>query len=147
MRLSGDSADAIHLRRAAEAVRKLGGVEQSSVATRFRLALLGLWPWNRWSVLRPEATGTEGKTGGQQLLTPEAIVASYRPVRGLPFRIDELTAMRKRARSEAPPFARLSRRAFRRRGLAAAERRIVEGQGVDGTWAGMFSPACFLTSR
>src|SRR5690606_24816238 len=45
LRVAGDPPDAAHMRRAAELVRDLGGIEASRVFTRIWLALFGAWPW------------------------------------------------------------------------------------------------------
>src|SRR5690554_2040952 len=54
LRLAGDPADAAHMRRAAELVRELGGIERSRVFTRIWLALFGEWSWDRLPALPPE---------------------------------------------------------------------------------------------
>ena len=54
LRLAGDSAQAPHMRDAAELIRALGGLERTRVFTRVWLALFGAWPWEQLPVMPPE---------------------------------------------------------------------------------------------
>ena len=54
LRLAGDPSDAAHMRRAADMVRELGGVERTRVFTRMWLSLLSLWSWDDVPALPPE---------------------------------------------------------------------------------------------
>src|SRR5207247_10489744 len=67
LRLAGDSADAAHMREAAELVRDEGGIERTRVFTRMWLSLLSLWSWEDVPVLPPE----------QILLPPRAPLSIY----------------------------------------------------------------------
>jgi squalene-hopene/tetraprenyl-beta-curcumene cyclase len=164
LRLAGDPADAPHLARAAACVRELGGVERTRVFTRIWLALFGLWPWEALPALPPEAILLPPSfplniydfgCWARQTIVPLLVVAAHRPVRPLPFGIDEL-------RTGAPPpplpplstwggrLARLDRalhlyerrpwRRLRRHALALCEQWILRRQEADGGWGGIQPP-------
>jgi squalene-hopene/tetraprenyl-beta-curcumene cyclase len=163
LRLAGDPPDAEHMRRAAQVVQDLGGLEATRVFTRMWLALLGLWSWHDVPVLPPE----------QMLLPPRAplsiysfgcwarqtvvalqVVTALRPVRAVDFAVDELRCGRV---PEAAPldgwgraFTLLDRalhryerrplRSIRTRALRRAEQWIVARQETDGSWGGIQPP-------
>ena len=165
LRLAGDPADAPHLARAAARVRELGGVERSRIFTRIWLALFGLWPWEDLPALPPEAILLPPSCPlniydfgcwARQTIVPLLVVASHRPVRPLPFGIDEL-------RGGAPPaprrpplssragwlalldriLRRYERRPWRRlraHARALCEQWIVRRQEADGGWGGIQPP-------
>jgi squalene-hopene/tetraprenyl-beta-curcumene cyclase len=54
LRLAGDSADAVHMMRASQRVRALGGLEHTNSFTRLYLALLGKIGWNMVPAVPPE---------------------------------------------------------------------------------------------
>jgi squalene-hopene/tetraprenyl-beta-curcumene cyclase len=94
LRLAGDSADEPHLTRAAEFVRRAGGVERSRVFTRIWLALFGLWPWDDLPELPPEMVLLPPSVPlnvydwgcwARQTIVPLTIVRALRPVRPLWF--------------------------------------------------------------
>ncbi|MBO0871294.1 MAG: squalene--hopene cyclase, partial [Micromonosporaceae bacterium] len=164
LRLAGDSPDAPHMARAAEWIRAQGGVERSRVFTRIWLAMFGLWSWDqlpqmpvemiylpRWFPLGIYAFGCWAR----QTIVPLTIVGMLRPVRPLPFGIDELRtgavpASRRPLWSWAGVFAVLDRilhayarhpvRPLRRRATDRAVRWILARQEADGGWGGIQPP-------
>jgi squalene-hopene/tetraprenyl-beta-curcumene cyclase len=101
LRLAGDPIDAPHMRHAAEFVRAAGGIEHSRVFTRIWLALFGLWPWAQLPVLPPEIMFLptavplniyDFACWARQTIVALSVVIAHRPVRRLPFGIDELRA-------------------------------------------------------
>ncbi|HLH45569.1 MAG TPA: prenyltransferase/squalene oxidase repeat-containing protein, partial [Acidimicrobiales bacterium] len=54
LKLAGDHPDAPHMRKAAEFVRDMGGIERTRVFTRIWMALFGLWPWESLPVMPVE---------------------------------------------------------------------------------------------
>jgi len=164
LRLAGDPEEADHLRRAAAFVQAQGGIENARVFTRIWMALFGLWPWESLPVIPPEIvllpTGVplalaDWGCWARQTIVPLAIVATYQPVRPLPFDIDPL-------RSGAPApgygplfswrgaFGRLDTllhryaahpiRPLRERALARAEQWVADRQEADGSWGGIQPP-------
>src|SRR5256885_12640591 len=99
LRLAGDSADEPHLLAAAEWVKEQGGGERSRVFTRIWLALFGLWSWDDLPNLPPQLIFLppwfplnvyDFACWARQTIVPLTIVATLRPVRPLPFGVDEL---------------------------------------------------------
>ena len=99
LRLAGDPADALHMRRAARVVKELGGLERTRVFTRIWMALFGLWPWRELPALPPEVILLPSwfplhiydfGCWARQTIVPLTVVASHRPVRPLPFALDEV---------------------------------------------------------
>lgn len=99
LRLAGDPVEAPHMRRAAALVQSLGGIERSRVFTRIWMALVGQWPWDRLPALPPEVillpswfplNVYDFASWARQTIVPLTVVASYRPVRPLPFDLPEL---------------------------------------------------------
>jgi squalene-hopene/tetraprenyl-beta-curcumene cyclase len=164
LRLAGDPPSANHLRCAAHFVRDCGGVEHVRVFTRLWLALFGLWPWRRVPALPPELVLLpdwfplniyDFACWARQTIVPLTIVAAHRPVRSLPFRIDELRIDRAPStRSDVTAWGReflaLDRvlhvyerrpiRVLRRHALARAAEWIVRRQEADGSWGGIQPP-------
>jgi squalene-hopene/tetraprenyl-beta-curcumene cyclase len=166
LRLAGDSAEAAHMRVAAEFIRQEGGLERARVFTHLWLALFGLWSWDRVPALPPEAillpswmplNVYDFACWARQTIVALSVVKAHRPVRPLQFGLEEL-----RAASVAAPgasravsrrgawLARLDRvlRAYerhpigpvRRLALGRAERWIVRRQEADGSWGGIQPP-------
>jgi squalene-hopene/tetraprenyl-beta-curcumene cyclase len=164
LRLAGDPPDALHMRRAAELVRDLGGVEAARVFTRIWLALFGQWSWDRLPALPPELILLppwfplniyDFACWARQTIVPLAVVAAHRPRRALGFAIDELRTGRFRERrpslaSWAGRFQALDRLlhryerhplpALRRRALALCSEWILRRQEADGGWGGIQPP-------
>jgi squalene-hopene/tetraprenyl-beta-curcumene cyclase len=164
LRLAGDAPDAAHMRAAAEFVLDAGGIEASRVFTRIWMALFGLWPWEQLPVIPPELVLLPSWAPlniydfgcwARQTVVALTIVGTYRPVRSLPFGVDELrtgvpvtpsapfpswkwafgTADRALHAYERRPLG-----ALRRRALARAEQWIVQRQEADGGWGGIQPP-------
>jgi squalene-hopene/tetraprenyl-beta-curcumene cyclase len=166
LRLAGDAPEAEHMRRASEFVRSHGGIEQVRVFTHLWLALFGLWSWDRVPALPPEVILLPKQVPlnvydfacwARQTIVALSLVKAHRPVRSLPFNLDELRASRagaaegehgrsRKTRSlrvldrllrlyEAHPIGPL-----RRLALGRAERWIVRRQEADGSWGGIQPP-------
>ncbi|MBF6174761.1 squalene--hopene cyclase [Nocardia blacklockiae] len=164
LRLAGDSPDAPHMRAAAEFVRASGGIESARVFTRIWLALFGLWSWDDLPNLPPELIFLpswfplniyDWGCWARQTVVPLTVVATLRPVRPLPFGIDELragTAPRQRDSivSVAGVFQRLdtvlhgyARRPLgwvRELAMRQAAEWILARQEADGGWGGIQPP-------
>ncbi|HVW18510.1 MAG TPA: squalene--hopene cyclase [Solirubrobacteraceae bacterium] len=164
LRLAGDPPEAEHMRAAAAFVRGAGGLERARVFTHIWLALFGAWPWEHVPAIAPELmllppwaplNPYDFACWARQTVVALAVVRSYRPVRPLPFAIDELhgdepwrppagTTPRGRA------FAALDRllQAYERRplrwlrelALERAEHWIADRQEADGSWGGIQPP-------
>src|SRR5262249_7820600 len=144
--------------------RDAGGVEASRVFTRMWLSLFGLWSWDDIPALPPEVIFLpewfplnvyDFACWARQTIVALTVVGAHRPVRGIPFGIEELRTGRPRpARSPlttwAGRFERLDRAlqvyerhpvpALRRRALARAGAWILERQEADGSWGGIQPP-------
>jgi squalene-hopene/tetraprenyl-beta-curcumene cyclase len=164
LRLAGDKPDAAHMRAAAAFARGAGGVERARVFTHIWLALFGAWPWSNVPELPPELmllpAGApisiyDFACWARQTVVALSIVLSVKPVRPLPFRIDELHGPHEWTRGRAHSataraltfvdralavYARLPLRPLREAGLARAERWIVRRQEADGSWGGIQPP-------
>jgi squalene-hopene/tetraprenyl-beta-curcumene cyclase len=164
LRLAGDDVDAPHMAAAASWVLANGGVEGSRVFTRIWLALFGLWPWDDLPNLPPEIVYLprwfpfnlyDWACWARQTIVPLAIVATLRPVRPLPFGIDELRTGAapdplRPLRSWGGFFQRLDRvlhaygrHAFgplRRRAMRRGVQWILDRQEADGSWGGIQPP-------
>ncbi|MBB5912120.1 squalene-hopene/tetraprenyl-beta-curcumene cyclase [Nocardia transvalensis] len=164
LRLAGDSPAAPHMRAAADFVRAGGGVEASRVFTRIWLALFGLWSWDDLPNLPPELVFLppwfplnvyDWGCWARQTVVPLTVVATLRPVRPLPFGIDELRAgspapQRDSLFSVSGAFQRLDTvlHGYARRPLGwvrdlamrQAAEWILARQEADGGWGGIQPP-------
>jgi squalene-hopene/tetraprenyl-beta-curcumene cyclase len=164
LRLAGDPPEAEHMRRAAAFVRAQGGVERARVFTHLWLALFGLWPWEEVPALPPELVLLppwvplnvyDFACWARQTIVALSVVWAHRPVRPLPFGIDELRAGGGHVRGprrSLPGMAlssldrllhRYERRPIgplRRMALARALEWIVRRQEADGSWGGIQPP-------
>ncbi len=167
LRLAGDAPEAEHMRAAAQHIRGEGGLECARVFTHVWLALFGLWSWERVPALPPEMILLPSwvplniydfACWARQTIVALSLVKAQRPVRRLPFDLDELrvgsaergphTGAGASARSRW--LRRLDRvlRAYERRpigplrrlAIARAERWIVRRQEADGSWGGIQPP-------
>jgi squalene-hopene/tetraprenyl-beta-curcumene cyclase len=177
LRLAGHSPDAPHMARAAAWIRAGGGYPATRVFTRIWLALFGLWPWDDLPVMPPELIYLpawfplnvyDWACWARQTIVPLTIVGSLRPVRPLPFTLDELTTAAARP-GDPPPwtprprdgsvwtaiFASLDRalhryerlrprtapaQAVRRAALRRCAEWIIARQEQDGCWGGIQPP-------
>ena len=158
LRLAGQAADAPHLLRAAAWVRGSGGIESSRVFTRIWLALFGEWRWEDLPALPPEIVLLPPSVPlniydfacwARQTIVPLTIVATHRPVRPLPFTLDELRTGATRSRPTGiwgaldralHAYGRLRPNPLRALALARAEGWIVRRQEADGSWGGIQPP-------
>ncbi|HET6810846.1 MAG TPA: squalene--hopene cyclase [Acidimicrobiales bacterium] len=158
LRLAGQPADAPHLLRAAAWVRGAGGLESSRVFTRIWLALFGEWRWEDLPALPPEIVLLPPSVPlniydfacwARQTIVPLTIVATHRPVRPLPFTLDELRTGRPRRRPAGRwgaldralhAYGRVRPNPLRALALARAERWILRRQEADGSWGGIQPP-------
>jgi squalene-hopene/tetraprenyl-beta-curcumene cyclase len=164
LRLAGDDVDAPHLLSALEFIHRNGGLEAARVFTKLWLALFGVWSWDDVPNLPPEIVYLpkwfpfnlyDWGCWARQTIVPLTIVATLRPVRPLPFALDELRTnqpapAKARVLSWAGAFQRLDAvlHAYGRRPVGlirrAAMRRGVEWilarQEADGSWGGIQPP-------
>jgi squalene-hopene/tetraprenyl-beta-curcumene cyclase len=170
LRLAGDPAEAEHMRAAADFIRREGGIEHARVFTHLWLALFGLWSWDRVPALPPEfillppsvpLNVYDFACWARQTIVALSIVKAHRPVRPLPFDLQELHSSsevgaaekRRSGKGKSRRAAWLSRldgllQAYERRpfaplrrlALARAERWIVRRQEADGSWGGIQPP-------
>src|SRR6185312_12713964 len=164
LRLAGDDPAAEHMRTAAEFIRDRGGLAQARVFTHLWLALFGLWSWDEVPSLPPEAVLLPSwfplniydfACWARQTIAALSIVKAHRPVRELPFDLDEL-GVAAEAPAAAPPslparvltildralrgYERRPIGLLRRLALVHAERWIVRHQEADGSWGGIQPP-------
>jgi squalene-hopene/tetraprenyl-beta-curcumene cyclase len=164
LRLAGDPPEADHMRAAAAWIRAQGGLERARVFTHIWLALFGAWPWDRVPVLPPEImllpswvplNPYDFACWARQTVVALSVVLAVRPVRPLPFGIEELSVPES---WEPPKAGSLRGRALlgldfvlhlyerrplgpvREASLARAERWIVDRQEADGSWGGIQPP-------
>ncbi len=171
LKLAGDPTDSAHMISAREFILDSGGLESTRVFTRIWMALFGEWPWDELPTLLPEMillpkwcplNVYDFACWARQTIVPLTVVGAYRPVRPLPFDIQELRtgampperAPRAATSLEGVFFhldkamhlvnrAVLSKsvaRPLREHALRQAERWIVERQEADGSWGGIQPP-------
>jgi squalene-hopene/tetraprenyl-beta-curcumene cyclase len=171
LRLAGDEPEVPHMLAAAAFIRGAGGLEGARVFTHVWLALFGLWSWERVPALPPEVVLLPPSVPlnvydfacwARQTIVALSIVKAHRPVRPLPFDLEELHASapapaqssgaghRRTASRRSAWLGRLDQllRAYERRpfaplrrlALAKAERWIVRRQEADGSWGGIQPP-------
>jgi squalene-hopene/tetraprenyl-beta-curcumene cyclase len=162
LRLAGDDLDSDELRRAREFILGNGGLEATRVFTRIWLALFGEWSWDDLPAMPPELVLLpswfplnvyDWACWARQTVVPITVVATLRPVRSLPFTLDELRSGARPAGKRgtlAAGFAALDRvlKLYHRlpvqpgRGFAMrqAAEWIVARQEEDGGWGGIQPP-------
>jgi squalene-hopene/tetraprenyl-beta-curcumene cyclase len=164
LRLAGDAPDEPHMARAAAFIRAQGGVAATRVFTRVWLALFGLWPWNQLPEMPPEIIFLPSwcplnvydfACWARQTVVPLTVVGSHKPIRAVPFDIDELhnpEYRRPRARpwTWAGVFAALDKglrlygrhpiRPLRHLAECRAAEWILARQEADGGWGGIQPP-------
>jgi squalene-hopene/tetraprenyl-beta-curcumene cyclase len=170
LRLAGDSPDAPHMTTAAEWIRAQGGLEASRVFTRIWMAMFGEWSWDDLPVIPPELIYLpswfplniyDWGCWARQTIVALAVVGSQRPVRKLPFGIDELRTGVIPARRAGDPWAVVFEnldkalhlyergmagvagrpaRAVRRAALRRCVDWIIARQERDGCWGGIQPP-------
>jgi squalene-hopene/tetraprenyl-beta-curcumene cyclase len=153
LRLAGDAPTEPHLVAARELIVSNGGLARTRVFTRMWLSLLGVWRWDRVPVLPPEQILLPARAPlsvysfacwARQTIVALQVATALRPVRPLPFALDELPAGTER---RPPLFDRAlhayGRRPFpplRRHALERAIAWIVKRQEADGSWGGIQPP-------
>lgn len=164
LRLAGDDPEAEHMCRARAFIRAGGGLERTRVFTRIWLALFGLWSWDELPALSPEMMFLPARVPlsiysfacwARQTVVALTIVMSLRPVRPLPFGLDELRTGPALARRERPfsrrafllaldrvaaAYSRRPLRRLREHAMERAERWIIARQEADGSWGGIQPP-------
>ena len=178
LRLAGHLPGAPHMARAAEWISAGGGIPATRVFTRIWLALFGQWSWDDLPVMPPEMVYLpawfplnvyDWACWARQTIVPLTVVGSLRPVRSLPFGLDEIRAPghdgpgdRARKPSQAADrtgwelaFGGLDRvlhvlerhghrtrpvRAMRRAALRRCADWIIARQEQDGCWGGIQPP-------
>ncbi len=99
LKLAGDDPADRHMLLAREVILASGGLAASRVFTRIWLAMLGQWPWSSLPSLPPEILFLptwaplniyNWACWARQTIVPLTIIATLRPVRPLPFDLDEL---------------------------------------------------------
>jgi len=164
LRLAGDSPTEPHMRAAEKFCRAEGGIERSRVFTRIWLALFGLWSWDDLPNMPPELIFLprwfplnvyDWSCWARQTVVPLTIVATLKPVRPLPFTVDELRSgaepePRARPWTWAGAFQRLDvgLHAYARHALGPLRRLamrrgaewILARQEADGSWGGIQPP-------
>jgi squalene-hopene/tetraprenyl-beta-curcumene cyclase len=103
LKLAGDSIDSPHMASARQFVIASGGIAASRVFTRLWLALFGEWSWDELPEMPPELIFLpkwaplniyDWGCWARQTVVPITVVATLRPVRALPFKLDELHTTR-----------------------------------------------------
>ncbi|MGH9087961.1 MAG: squalene--hopene cyclase [Acidimicrobiales bacterium] len=164
LKLAGEPVDTDHMRRAAECVRDMGGLERTRVFTRLWMALFGEWSWDDLPVLPPELMLLppwmplnifDFGCWARQTVVALTVVGSYRPARPLGITIDELrtglpplpfrppftrAGLLQRADKLAHRYEHRPLRFLRSLDLRVAERWMVERQEADGCWGGIQPP-------
>jgi squalene-hopene/tetraprenyl-beta-curcumene cyclase len=173
LRLAGDAPDAEHMARAAAWIVAQGGIPATRVFTRIWLAMFGQWSWDDLPVIPPEMIYLpawfplnvyDWACWARQTIVPLTIVGSLRPVRTLPFGLNELYSsgsghVQGAGSAGFDPWSavfngldrvlhryvkRLPRMAPARAVRAAAMRRcaewIIARQEKDGCWGGIQPP-------
>jgi squalene-hopene/tetraprenyl-beta-curcumene cyclase len=163
LRLASDPIDAPHMAAAREYILVAGGVENARVFTHIWLALFGLWPWEDVPALPPELIFLppwfplniyDFGCWARQTIAALTVVRAERPVRPLPFDLDELLTGRRvkpaprthrgRVLLWLDALARLYERRplkpLRRAAMDQVERWVLDRQEADGSWGGIQPP-------
>jgi squalene-hopene/tetraprenyl-beta-curcumene cyclase len=101
LKLLGDDSEALHMRRARNVIRKLGGLSAVNSFTRIYLALFGQFPWNRCPAVPPELILLpqwfpinlyELSSWSRAIVVPLSVIWAFKPSHAVPeyASIDEL---------------------------------------------------------
>lgn len=167
LRLAGDSIDAEHMRMAREFVLARGGLTRARVFTKLHMALFGAYPWEGiptlppWFMFLPSWFPFNIYTmasWARSSTVPLLVVIDKRPVTDLGIDASELFVVDSSGRPDArlknndgtligalfvtadrilKLFNRVGIVPFRKGGIAAAERWVIERQDTPGDWAGI----------
>ena len=164
LRLAGDPVEAEHMRLAETWIRERGGLERTRVFTRIWLALFGLWSWDDLPDMPPELIFLprwfplniyDWGCWARQTVVPLTVLNAFRPVRPLPFGVDELRTGASSTRPARPwtwtgafqrldkvlhAYARHAHRGLRKRAMDKAAAWILARQEADGGWGGIQPP-------
>ena len=162
LRLAGDGPDTDHLRAAREHILANGGLEATRVFTRIWLALFGEWSWDELPAMPPEIVLLpkwvplniyDWACWARQSIVPITVVVTRRPVRPLPFHLDELrTGVTPRPRPGwvagafrvldrvLKGYDRLPYQPLRATAFGRAIEWILARQEADGGWGGIQPP-------
>ncbi len=164
LRLAGDEPQQPHMAAAAAHIRQAGGLQKARVFTHIWLALFGAWPWSQVPALLPEMIFLpkwfplnlyDFACWARQTVAALSVVLCFRPVRPLPFTLEELDG----PEPWSPPsggsllsrgmvavdhmlrvYQRVQPAPLRRLALNRLERWIVDRQEADGGWGGIQPP-------
>jgi squalene-hopene/tetraprenyl-beta-curcumene cyclase len=166
LRLAGDGVDDPHMVKAREFVLAVGGLEATRVFTRVWLALFGEWSWDtlpemppelvllpKWAPLNPYDWGCWAR----QTAVAITVVATCKPVRPLPFHLDELrtgaTPRPSKSGFTASAFGVLDKalklynrspvKPGRQHAFRRAAEWIIARQEADGGWGGIQPPMVY----
>jgi squalene-hopene/tetraprenyl-beta-curcumene cyclase len=164
LKLAGDDPGQAHMLRAAAWVRANGGLESARVFTHIWMALFGAWEWNKVPALLPEMillppwfplNVYDFACWARQTVVALSVVLALRPVRQLPFSIDELHGPGPWAAPRATTpighavvaldrvlqiYQRHPIKPLRRFCLRKVDRWIADRQESDGGWGGIQPP-------
>ena len=152
------------MRQAAEWVRANGGLEQARVFTHIWMALFGAWDWDKVPSLLPEMillppwfplNVYDFACWARQTVVALSVVLAFRPVRKLPFSIEELHGSKPWQPPKAKTmvahavvaldqvlqaYQRHPIKPLRRFCLRKVDRWIADRQESDGGWGGIQPP-------
>jgi squalene-hopene/tetraprenyl-beta-curcumene cyclase len=118
LRLAGHQPDEPPMAGAAEWIRAAGGIPATRVFTRIWLAMFGEWPWDDLPVMPPELIYLpawfplnvyDWACWARQTIVPLTVVGTLRPVRPLPFTLDELAGPARQPGDPPPRIGRTDR--------------------------------------
>ncbi|HEY4187045.1 MAG TPA: squalene--hopene cyclase [Polyangia bacterium] len=93
LKIAGDAAEAPHMRRAREAIARLGGAERANTYTKYHFALFGQYPWTAVPAIPPEMvflprgapfTVYDMSAWSRTIFVPLSILYATKPVCALP---------------------------------------------------------------
>ncbi|MFH8408838.1 squalene--hopene cyclase [Streptomyces sp. NPDC018019] len=163
LRLAGHRPDEEHMLRCAAWVREQGGVAAAQLEPRVWLAMFGLWSWDDLPEVPPEIIALPSwapmnihsfSAIMRVALVALGVISAHRPVRPVPFGIDELFATSdgtdapargpapllgwegvfRRANAVLRGYRRVAPRPVRGAALNACARWLLEHQEADGSW-------------
>jgi len=164
LKLAGDDPGQAHMLRAAAWVRANGGLESARVFTHIWMALFGAWDWHKVPAVLPEMillppwfplNVYDFACWARQTVVALSVVLALRPVRQLPFSIDELHGPGPWAAPRATTpighavvaldrvlqiYQRHPIKPLRRFCLRKVDRWIADRQESDGGWGGIQPP-------